>query len=341
MLGTSVNLGTQALFNEFGTDLSRSWGVARLYESTGNMNNGAWTQVDWHRSKGRIAVVTLTIGNWVSGSWGGIASGSADAISKIDQLSAEIKLRAPWPVHLIFLHEPEDNITTSGAQTDYREAKRWAYNRLKVTNAVTNVIVHDCAYLPQTFRTKDWRLWSCAYNGGTAGTADNPNVADFYSTPGCDIVAFDVYNQHATQIAGWQTFQSQFDDCWTRTSKIFGVPSAKFPNVPYSVLEIGCAAYCGPLSAGALSTHTYSWSADNKAITEKWMDDALAHMKRRGVVIACWFNSSATGWRNLNYHNNPATGPTQDKTKNTSSWRWNRFRAWFDDPAHVMPGPVV
>lgn len=321
-MGSNVIGGGNPAFTTLLNTLARPLGIVRLYDNKNGTVDDA--RVNFHKAGGRVTCWTITPSG--SGAPYSDFAGAGTAVTRawVDGLAAQFKSYAPWPIWVVWLHEPEDNITDATSQGQYRTAKRWIHDRLLNFNNVTNYAHVEGMYMIQTFDEatsgtgRDWRVWASDYKGTNVGTKANPSPADFYTGPfvdtthgSCiDMMGFDTYNHWGQSgNANWVSFSSRFLVGWQYTNQIW-------PNIAYAIGETATGAYDGDPTYV-----TPDWSAANKQKTQAWFDDMYATALSKNIAGLMWFNDGSNhGLNNLD----------------PNAWRYGMLRGLCDKPTTVL-----
>jgi len=324
-MGWSAPGGRAAEFEANDAKLGAPVGIVRLFSPDGRVD---WTKVDYHRARGRISALSVKNAGGYGASNADLAAMNATARAWVDSLAEPMLARPKLPILFTVHHEPDNDITTSGAAETFRDAKRQFYHRMRVTNGVDNFVFVDAVWMGgMTFKPntpRDWRWWDSNWKGTSTGGAtwDDPNPVDFYTGPYVDLTHGSVTDVLGIDAYLWWGEAGREGTPWTSYRTIFGnfvnVIRQVYPTTPIALHEWACGAYCGD------ETHTNEvWSTANKNQTQNWMRDAYAYMLESNVVSACWFTSFDTV-HNLN-------------TFDPNRWRYETLRELCTRSTTVLP----
>lgn len=222
-----------------------------------------------------------------------ITAGSADA-----DIAASITIcrdRTPWPIWLCYVHEPEDNFTSSTSASQYRAAFRYIVQKFRdagVTNVAWQTILQD----PWTFLTttnntggdgdllddnsssggsgRDWRWWHPDWKG-----TNNRNSTDWYTGADrmIDMIGLDLYNPMPPASPGPGTSRSFQTFLEYALNDIEAVGT---PTVPYTLPEFGMSKWATPYP---------NWL--------DWCNAAITVAKARNVICFGYWNHSGDAHR--------------------------------------------
>lgn len=364
ILGSSVRNGDQSRFTDLvgAAKLNRPIGCVRVYDSNGvtRPNGVDWARIDWHRSQGRIVFTTITPNQHSTyfNGWDDVATiGDTVFNNWADEMAAKILARAPWPIWIVWQHEPSRHIAAGTLTTHFRAAKRRIHQALRARGC-HNYAHGDCAHTTWVFRTnssgnhvEDYRLWMTDFKGVdvAVGTPETPSLDDFYTGVDAngrtslangrnvDFWAQDLYINwgHPPGSGVWQSFQAQHDDSYRRTGIIYPATGAR--AVPHVMAEFGHSAYCGNINHGGTASNPgpyacdnsgYSgWTAANRTQVDRWWDEAYPVWLQRNVAAAMYFSSFDT----------PINLDNQDPNK----WRLAAFRRQIDRATTRLPSSYL
>lgn len=360
VLGSSVRNGDQSRFVDLvgSAKLNRAIGCVRVYDKDGvNRPNAVdWARIDWHRSQGRIVFTTIApnLHTTYFNGWDDVAGiGDSTFNNWADEMAEKILARAPWPIWIVWQHEPSRHINAGAATTTFRAAKRRVHQALRARGC-HNYAHGDCAHTSWVFRTnaagnhvEDYRLWMTDYKGTNVGSAEAPSLDDFYSGVDAngrtslangrnvDFWAQDLYINWGHTGTVWQSFQAQHDDSYRRTGVIYPATGAR--AVPHVMAEFGHAAYCGSQTHGGAASNPgpyacdnsgyAGWTAANRARVDTWWDEAYATFLQRNIAASMYFSSFDT----------PINLDNQDPNK----WRFAAFRRQIDRATTVLPASYL